>query len=370
MALHGSLEDFSLPEVFCLVRSSRKSGILHVSSATAEGSVSFRDGAVFFARSDWRVKPLGERLVDAGHISREDLDRALAEQASEPAGGRRLGEILIDAGRISPLVLESFVDGQIQETVFDLMRWDTGEFSFEVTSQVADEDIGLTVSTENLIMEGARLLEQWQRIRRKVPSVDAVFRLTSAPLAESVEIDLTPAEWNLLVRVDGVRSVAELARETGQTDFEVGKILYGLLSAGLIEATEEEGAEPAASGSEPAAFPEPAPPSAPVPSPEPAPVDEPAPLAGAPGSAERTPMIEPEVVETPDEEPSSDATSELADLSGGLGDELVALTGGGRPQTGRSRRRSGETAEKITIHRDASIDRAALLAIVARVDGL
>ena len=394
MALHGSLDEFSLPEVFCLVRSGRKSGILHVSSAAAHGSIFFREGAVLFARSEARVKPLGERLVDAGCISLDDLDRALTEQAAEPAGGRRLGEILVDAGRISPLVLESFVEGQIRETVFDLMSWDSGEFSFEVTSQVADEDIGITVSTENLIMEGSRRLEQWQRIRRKIPSTEVVFRLTSAAPAESVEIDLTPAEWSLLVRIDGVRSVGELARETGQTDFTVSKVLYGLLSARLIEAVDEGMTAPGTTGDDEAAQQpglrrsgEPAPKPAPaerVPEPVGQVAGEPAPEQPSETIAEQPSFLEveaaasmpgsvapePEAAWVEAEESRSVTGQELADLSGALGDELVALTGGGRVRATRSSRRSGDAEEKIAIRRDTSIDRAALTAIAARVEGL
>jgi hypothetical protein len=55
----------------------------------------------------WR--PIGEVLVDAGVITRAELDEALAEQSTT---GRRLGEILIESGRISWLALAQAIGDQ------------------------------------------------------------------------------------------------------------------------------------------------------------------------------------------------------------------------------------------------------------------
>jgi len=138
-------------------------------------------------------------------------------------------------------VLSSFVSEQIQETIFDLMRWDEGDFDFEAIPEAVEEDIGLSVSIENVIMEGSRRLEEWTRIKKKIPSVDVVFKMATAPSEGTFEISLKPTEWNLLLLIDGTRSVAELAHETERTDLEVARIIYGLFSAGLLEfATDEE----------------------------------------------------------------------------------------------------------------------------------
>jgi hypothetical protein len=202
----------------------------------AQGSVWFRDGDVFFAQSNWRTEPLGERLVRAQRITPMALERALELRALEPAeGGKRLGEILVEGGFITDKVLEAFVQEQMQDTVFDLMRWDDGDFEFEAMPEVLDEDIGMAVSIENVIMEGSRRLDEWVRIKKKIPSTDIVFKMATAPGEGTFEISLKPIEWNLLLLVDGSRSVSELAVITNRTDFEVARIIYGLFSAGLLE---------------------------------------------------------------------------------------------------------------------------------------
>ena len=241
MALRGNLSEISLPDIFQLVTFSRKSGVLHiVRSDGARGSVWFRHGEVYFAQSNWRSDPIGERLVRAQRITPKALDRALMLRAAERDNGRRLGEILVAEGYIAPQVIEQFVQEQMQETIFDLMRWDEGEFEFEPLEVSPEEDIGLAVSIENVVMEGSRRLDEWNRIKRKIPSGDVVFKMATAPGEGTFEISLRPVEWNLLLLVDGTMSVTDLARTTGHTDFEVSRILYGLFSAGLLEFTEEE----------------------------------------------------------------------------------------------------------------------------------
>lgn len=243
MALRGNLKDFSLPDVFQLVQLSGKTGVLRIAGPDAEGSIWFRDGDVFFAQSNWRRDHLGERLVTAQRITPAALARALELREAESSEGRRLGQILVDEGYITQQVLESFVQEQILDTIFDLMRWDEGDFDFEVLPDVVHEDIGLSVSVENIVMEGSRRLEEWNRIRKKVPSTDMVFKMATAPGEGTFEISLKPVEWNLLLLVDGTRSVAELAHDTGRTDFEVARVVYGLFSAGLLEVPADDEVE-------------------------------------------------------------------------------------------------------------------------------
>ncbi len=244
MALRGNLKDFSLPDVFQLVTFSKKTGVLRIRRADGiEGSVWFRDGDVFFAQSNWHRAPLGERLAAAERITPAALERALEVRRTEGSAGRRLGQILVDEGYISEKVLETFVGEQIQETIFDLMRWDEGEFDFEAMPEIVDEDIGLSVSIENVVMEGSRRLEEWNRIKKKVPSMGIVFKMATAPGEGTFEISLKPIEWQLLLLMDGTRSVSQLAEDTGRTDFDVARIVYGLFSAGLLEIAADDEVE-------------------------------------------------------------------------------------------------------------------------------
>ena len=62
-----------------------------------------------FRQEDTRWRPIGEVLVAAGAITREELQEALHEQRHS---GKRLGEVLIEAGRISWLSLAQAIADQ------------------------------------------------------------------------------------------------------------------------------------------------------------------------------------------------------------------------------------------------------------------
>ncbi|MBU4555412.1 MAG: DUF4388 domain-containing protein [Actinobacteria bacterium] len=237
VALEGNLRDFSLEDMFRLLASGNKSGTLHMERDGSEGRVCFKKGRVFFASSNWNRESLGRRLVKTAVISEKQLRQALGLQKiqKKEKANRRLGQILVDEGYLESRVLEGFIQDQINDTLFDLFRWEDGELRFESGESCDDEDIGISVSVENIIMESARRLELWNRIRIKIPSLDTRFIMASAPGDKSMEIHLKPKEWMLLCFLHGSRTVRELVELTGYNDFDTAKILYVMYSAGLIE---------------------------------------------------------------------------------------------------------------------------------------
>jgi hypothetical protein len=237
VALEGNLKDFSLADMFRLLASGRKSGTLHLDRPDAQGKVCFDKGRVFFASSNWNRESLGRRLVKAGVISEKQLRQALGLQKiqKKEKAGRRLGQILVDEGYLDSKVLENFIHDQINDTLFDLFRWEEGNLRFEGDESCDDEDIGISVSVENIIMEASRRLEIWNKIREKIPSLNTVFTMAAAPGDKSMEIHLKPKEWMLLCYLHGRRTVLDLIELTGYNDFETAKILYGMYSVGLID---------------------------------------------------------------------------------------------------------------------------------------
>jgi len=242
MALEGNLKDFSIADMFRLLASGQKTGALHLERPGATATVWFKSGRVFFATSNAHRESLGTRLVHAGVISEKQLRQALGLQKiqTREKASRRLGQILIDEGYLDGRVLETFIQEQIHDTLFDLFRWEEGELRFEADEDCPDEDIGISVSVENIIMEASRRLELWDRIRQKVPTPETEFMMAAAPGDKSAEIHLKPKEWMVLCYLHGGRSVRELVDLTGYDEFETSRILYGMYSAGLIDRLDDE----------------------------------------------------------------------------------------------------------------------------------
>lgn len=228
--------EFSLADMFRLLTTGSKTGILHVVSDTVEGLVCFRDGRVCFASATGLGEPTGKRLVQAGIISDKQLRQAkgLMKIQKRDKAQRRLGQILVDEGYLEPGILERFLLEQVATALFDLMRLEDGQLRFQPDEPCDEVEIGISVSTEEALAEADKRLEVWNRIREKIPSLDARFAMAAAPGSNSAEINLKPREWMVLCFLHGSRSVAELADLTGYTQFETARTLYAMYANGLI----------------------------------------------------------------------------------------------------------------------------------------
>src|ERR671919_1884426 len=116
--LKGSLEEFSLSDVFRLLSFTKKTGKLDVKRSAGEGVVFFRDGEVYFAQTSLRREPLGQKLIRAGHLTETQLMKALDTHAQT---GERVGEILLQEDAITEEQLIDAVRGQIEDAAFDLL---------------------------------------------------------------------------------------------------------------------------------------------------------------------------------------------------------------------------------------------------------
>ncbi|MGH2818774.1 MAG: DUF4388 domain-containing protein [Actinomycetota bacterium] len=229
--LKGTLDDFTLPDIFRLMSLARKTGALEVQRSAGNGKVYFRDGEVYFAESSLTRTPLGQKLVRSGVITETQLMKALDLHKEK---GLRLGDVLVAEDIVSREELLEAVRSQIEDAAFDLLRWDLGEFAWE-SGEGIEPEVPIMVSVENLIMEASRRLDELEIILRKIPSEHAILGMAAAPPVGAVEINITPEEWRILVQVNGERSVAEIAESLDVETLDAMKSLYGMVSTGLIE---------------------------------------------------------------------------------------------------------------------------------------
>jgi hypothetical protein len=236
MPIEGPLRELGIHDVFQLLDLSRKTGALSVVSALRDnqGTVFFDGGAVVFASIRSNPHRLGDMLVRAGKISEADLDRARATQ--QKGDSRRLGEILLEMGAVTPKELERHVRLHIEEVVFELMSWREGYFSFEERPiSDAPSEASVRISTESLLMEGARRIDEWSRIEGKVPHVGVVPVLAPLRADHPSLLDLLPNEWEVLAEIDGAKDLREIALRLGQSDFDIAKVVYGMVTTGVID---------------------------------------------------------------------------------------------------------------------------------------
>jgi hypothetical protein len=187
MALEGTLEDFSLADIFQLIGIQRKTGVLTLRRPEETIIVKFFGGQVVGADSTPKKLEdrIGKVLVKTGLISIDQLKEALSYQQKTL---QKIGFILVDQNYISREQLKAALQIQIVQMVYRLFRWNHGEYYFDQKAHVdpnSDESIP-PMNTESILMEGIQMIDEWPIIEKRIPDFNLVFR----PTVELAELDL------------------------------------------------------------------------------------------------------------------------------------------------------------------------------------
>ena len=261
MALEGTLRDFSLSDIFQLIGLQRKTGVLTLRSPEDIVTVSFLDGRVVGADSlNKRLEDrLGQVLLKTGAVTREELELALKKQMETL---ERLGHILIGRAVVSREDLKKAFEQQLLQIIYRVFRWQDGDYHFsQETSVDYDAELVTPLGSESILMEGARMLDEWPIIEKRIPYRGVIFVPTPASRQaevtlnpdpdnlEAFDIDLEPAfpepepsgrvrissiERDILALADGVNAVDDIVRRSPHGEFETCKALYTLLTRSLI----------------------------------------------------------------------------------------------------------------------------------------
>jgi tetratricopeptide (TPR) repeat protein len=231
MAIKGSLKEASLPDVLQLLAMGKKTGCLAVTHRSNFGYIFFEKGRICYASIVNRRDRLGDMLVKNSVISQQQLDNAIAAQTKQR--DKRIGELLVEQGALTREELHQYVRRQIEEAVYFLFTWMQGTFNFEADVHPEEQDLLVSINPESLLLEGARRMDEWNLVEKKIPSFDLVFERDQARLQTS-DVELTEEQRTVLDLVDAQRDVQSIVEESGLVEFEVGKALYGLLTAGFV----------------------------------------------------------------------------------------------------------------------------------------
>lgn len=244
MAIEGPLAELSIQDVLQLLELAHKTGVLTVRSdrLNDEAIIHFSRGAIVFAVRRRSTRRLGQLLIRAGRLTQRELDRALEIQRADPS--LRLAEILLELGSIGEEELERQLRFQMEETIYEVMPWGDGYFKFEERTVLAQQRLIARVRVESLLMEGARRIDEWARLESKVPGPEAVPVLVEGAEREATPLELRADEWEVLAEIDGERDVRQLAADLGRSAFDVAKIVYGLVSTGVLGVTERHSRMP------------------------------------------------------------------------------------------------------------------------------
>ncbi|GAB4519164.1 MAG: hypothetical protein Tsb0020_37720 [Haliangiales bacterium] len=170
--MSGVIEEIPLPDLLQLLSTSRKSGVLTIASAIGIGKIYLRKGQIYFAaiNDNFAIKP--------------------------------------------------------QKAIYRMLTWTTGTFELEpsVEMQVMEE---VQESTEALLMEGVRLLDEFRQLESHLPAMESALAVPT-PLAGRLR-DLTPHELDIFQLVLDHGQVQAVLDHYQGSDLEAAQSLIALM---------------------------------------------------------------------------------------------------------------------------------------------
>ncbi len=170
----GELADMAVVDLVQTIEISRKTGTISLTTELGEATVWFRDGAI--------------------------IDAEMGRLQGEPAIYRLLG---------------------LSEGHFDV------EFKPVNRHQVIQE------STQAILMEGMRRVDEWGRLMEQLPPLDSLLAPDPDQLADR-KADLTEEQLAILHHFDGRRTIIEVVDESGQDDIEALTQISTFFFEGLL----------------------------------------------------------------------------------------------------------------------------------------
>ncbi len=181
MALHGSLDSFTIPEVLRLLAGTEKSGFLALTGDRGNGGTWLDDGRLIGGRAD----------------TAQD-------------------------------------EAEMVDILFELLRFEVGEFSFEEdrTCTTPDEP----VDVDALLGAAETMLAEFRRLEKVVPSVDHTVALVEELPKEKVEIN--QGLWNSIVAAGRSCTIRDIGTALELGDLDLLRAMRDLVEADLASLEE------------------------------------------------------------------------------------------------------------------------------------
>jgi hypothetical protein len=231
-SLAGDLAAFPIADLVAFIHQSRLSGLLTVSTPGAERALAFKDGEVRGARSGAPGEHIGEVALRLGYVDAQQLAAAVTAPAP-------IGKALVELGFVSRADLWKCIHEQVATVFHAVLLSREGVFAM-VEGPAVEPGAPLSVSTQSLLMDGIRRIDEMALFRARVPGPHAYLRRRQP----SAAVALDQHEEELLALVDGRRRVEDVAKLLHLDEFETTRIVYHLAEAGYVQAVSDPMAAP------------------------------------------------------------------------------------------------------------------------------
>jgi len=240
MALKGNLKDFSTTQLLNLVNLAKKTGKLNVKYEKQSAYLYFKEGRLIHASNSRDAGHLMAMLIKTGKLTKEQA--GAAGKRTDSNSDKVIGKYLMDSKLVSREDIVQGVKDYILEIVYDLFGWGEGEFYFEQNSLPSSKRITMPLNLDNVILEGNRRMQETDKLQDELPDLSKIaLKITDKPLRG---VKLTQDDWRVISHIHPRNSVKQIAQNNNMDEFQIRRIVYGMLQAGLVEIIRPEGLEP------------------------------------------------------------------------------------------------------------------------------
>jgi len=233
MSFQGDISSIALSDVLQNLAANQKTGTLTIEGRQGVRRIQFRDGKIISYADDQGFS-IADWLRDKEIVSAEKMEEALRRYKKTKR--KSLGEILADMGVLSLEDYRSYLVDLVKETLYEVLSFREGTFSFE--EGVLDEDkgdretrsLGFEMPPQSVMMEAARRMDDWQKIRLHIPAENEIYH---APLSErqrlleKAEDDITREALDLM---DGSRTLRQVIGKLPYPRFDACRCLAALIA--------------------------------------------------------------------------------------------------------------------------------------------
>ncbi|MEJ2085822.1 MAG: DUF4388 domain-containing protein [Acidobacteriota bacterium] len=228
MGITGNLKTMELSELLQWLSQGRKTGTLYVDNGEVEKRIFFNEGTIVSSAASDPKEYLGHFLVSHGFIDELTLAKAMEMQEENKM---LLGKILLTIGAISEEDLNRMLQLKAEESIYQLFTWGEAEFRFADDELPHYHMVKLALGVTGLVLEGHRRVDEWNQIRRKIPSLSCV----PVAVAKLEPPESDPGEANILAMVDDDHTVGEIVLQTHSSEFQVCRVLYHQIRQGKLK---------------------------------------------------------------------------------------------------------------------------------------
>ncbi len=231
--IQGNLSSVRIVEVMQMLGLQRQTGRLVISHGRNDAEIYLKEGFVVFAsafcnENNTAVEGL---LRKSCRINEDGLRQVLsiAERTSYP-----IDLILVREKIMDQETFAKCLRSHTESAVYQIMIWKAGDFYFDRTASPVFA-APVRIQVDDLLLEGARQVDEWDLIRQKIPDFNIVFEPVIGNSEDLTTRRMSDTDRQVFSLVNGKRTIQDIIEVLFLGEFDVAKSLFILLSVNLIQ---------------------------------------------------------------------------------------------------------------------------------------